>query len=71
VVNRTYARRAPHGRRPRQHDRVAHEHVAVRRPERVSAYYEIQAVTAGSPTPMTFSRRDSAVKANSFISWLE
>ena len=29
------------------------------------------AVTVGSPTPITFSRRDSAVKANSFISWLE
>lgn len=26
--------------------------------------------TAGSPMPITFSRRDSAVKANSFISWL-
>jgi hypothetical protein len=30
-----------------------------------------QAATAGSPTPITFSRRESAVKANSFISWLE
>ena len=29
------------------------------------------AATVGNPTPITFSRRDSAVKANSFISWLE
>ena len=40
-----------------------------RAPYRVFA--KSQAVTVGSPTPMTFSRRDSAVKANSFISWLE
>ena len=40
-----------------------------RAPERLFTIF--QAVTVGSPTPMTFSRRDSAVKANSFISWLE
>jgi hypothetical protein len=34
-------------------------------------FTKFQAVTVGRPTPMTFSRRDSAVKANSFISWLE
>jgi hypothetical protein len=37
-------------------------------PQRV--FMNFQAVTVGSPTPMTFSRRESAVKANSFISWL-
>ena len=39
-------------------------------PARQLIFTKRQAVTVGSPTPMTLSRRDSAVKANSFISWL-